>query len=61
MNTFVRQNLFWLADKAFALHTVATFAALVWIAAQGLPAVTGMMLSLWILTLVIWSEWRNVA
>jgi hypothetical protein len=57
MNT--SRRIFWLADKAFALHTLASLALCVWLASQGL-AIAGLpVLVMWILAAAIWQEWKH--
>ena len=55
----IARRFYWLADKAFALHTLASLAALAWLALQGLAVGAGLIAILWLLTAVIWREWTN--
>jgi hypothetical protein len=52
-------RLFWLASKVFVLHTLITLITFIWALWSGQPIISVALLALWLLTGIVWLEWRN--
>jgi hypothetical protein len=57
MNT--ARRFFWLADKAFGLHTIITLACLFLTLRIEQPVILIALVVLWLLAGVVWLEWRH--
>lgn len=51
--------LFWLATRAFLLHSLVTVIALAWCVLVNQPGLGLMLVFLWIVAFTIWLEWRG--
>jgi hypothetical protein len=59
MNITRTRPFFWLANKAFALHTLLSLIVCFGLFLSDLPAAAGGIIILWFLTAVVWQEWKH--
>lgn len=50
--------LFWLATRAFLLHSLVTLLGLIWCVIANQPGIGAMLAFLWLTAFTIWNEWR---